>query len=165
MRALLNAGLLMLIPVSGLAAQQAVEPAAALESAAWLAGCWSAVSPDGQNAAEEQWMAPRGGLMVGMARTVRGGTARGHELLTLRVGADGGLIYRAAPSGQAVTDFAGRSIRPGQLEFSNPEHDFPQRIVYTRTAEDVADVAVFGHVDDTEPAFTLPYRRVACTGS
>lgn len=120
-----GAGLLMLISVSGLAAQQAAEPAPALESAAWLAGCWSAVSPDGQNAAEEQWMAPRGGLMVGMARSVRGGTARGYELLTLRVGEDGGLVYRAAPSGQTVTDFAGRSVRPGHLEFANAEHDFP----------------------------------------
>lgn len=160
-----GAGLLMLISVSGLAAQPAAEPAPALESAAWLAGCWSAVSPDGQNAAEEQWMAPRGGLMVGMARSVRGGTARGYELLTLRVGEDGGLVYRAAPSGQAVTDFAGRSVRPGHLEFENAEHDFPQRIVYTRTAADVAEVSVFGRVEDAEPAFTLPYRRVACAGS
>jgi hypothetical protein len=71
--AVVGASLAALFPVSTLAAQQAP----ALEPAVWLAGCWAAVSPDGRNAAEEQWMAPRGGLMVGMSRTVRDGTARG----------------------------------------------------------------------------------------
>lgn len=132
-----------------------------LDAAAWLAGCWRAESADGQNAAEEHWMAPRGGLMVGMSRSVRGGEARGHELLTIRV-EDGRLVYHAVPSGQAATDFPARSAADGRLEFVNPAHDFPQKIVYTRSGSDRVEAAVFGAADDDEPAFAIPYERVRC---
>ncbi len=136
---------------------------AELDAAAWLAGCWRVESPDGQNAAEEQWMAPRGGLMVGMSRSIRGGEARGYELLTIRV-EDGALVYHAVPSGQKPTDFRARRVEDGRLEFVNPEHDFPQKIVYTRKGHDQAEAAVFGDADGSEPAFAIPYERVPCPG-
>ena len=68
----------------------------------------------------------------------------------------------AAPSGQTVTDFLARAIAPGRLEFVNAEHDFPKKIVYTLLEEDLAEAAVFGEVDGSEPAFTLRYRGVDC---
>lgn len=156
---------------AGLAAQEARKtqemppPAAAtVEAAAWLAGCWEVASPDGANVAEEQWMAPRGGLMVGMTRSVRGGEARGWELLTLRV-EDERLVYHAVPSGQAATDFPARTVGKDRLEFVNAAHDFPRKIVYTRVDADRVDAAVFGEADADEPAFSLPYRRAPCPGS
>lgn len=136
---------------------------AALEAAAWLAGCWSVESADGQTVAEEQWMAPRGGLMVGMSRTVRGGEARGYELMTIRVEA-GTLVYHAVPSGQQPTDFRARRVENGRLEFVNSEHDFPQKIAYTRHGNDRVEAAVFGEAAGSEPAFTLSYQRVSCPG-
>lgn len=136
---------------------------ATLEAAVWLAGCWRIESPDGQSVAEEQWMAPRGGLMVGMSRSIRGGEAQGYELLTIRI--EGGtLVYHAVPSGQHPTDFRARRVDDGRLEFVNAAHDFPQKIVYTQTGHDQAEAAVFGEADDSEPAFTIPYQRVACPG-
>lgn len=152
-------------PATGQQAPDAVRDdarATALAPAAWLAGCWEATSANGRSVTEEQWMAPSGGLMVGMSRSVRDGTARGYELLTIRVGEDGGLVYRAAPSGQAVTDFSARAVAPGRLEFVNAEHDFPKKIVYTLLEEDLTEAAVFGEVDAPEPAFTLRYRGVSC---
>lgn len=150
-----------------LAAQETQEtgppPAASIESAAWLAGCWEVASPDGTNAVDEQWMAPRAGLMVGMTRSVRGGEVRGWELLTIRVENER-LVYHAVPSGQSATDFHARSVREARLEFVNPGHDFPQKIVYTRVDPDRVDAAVFAEADGDEPAFSLPYRRVACPG-
>lgn len=134
-----------------------------LEGAAWLAGCWRAESPDGRNADEEQWMAPRGGLMVGMSRSIRGGEARGHELMTIRV-EEGRLVYHAVPSGQVPTDFPASHAANGRLEFVNAEHDFPQKIVYTRSGHDRVEAAVFGEADGSEPAFVIPYERVRCTG-
>lgn len=136
---------------------------ATLDDAAWLAGCWRAESSDGRDAAEEQWMAPRGGLMVGMSRSVRGGEARGHELLTIRV-EDGRLVYHAAPSGQAPTDFPARSVAGGRLEFVNAAHDFPRKIVYTRLGHDQVEAAVFRDAEGSEPAFAIPYERVPCPG-
>jgi len=133
-----------------------------IEAAGWLAGCWEAASADGQDAAEEQWMAPRGGLMVGMGRSIRGGEASGYELATIRVGRDGLLVYHAEPAGQSPGDFPARSVEPGRLEFVNAEHDFPQKIVYVQMDENFVHAAVFGEVDGAEPAFLIPYRRVKC---
>ncbi len=42
-----------------------------VSSATWLSGCW--VASSGETRSEEVWMQPEGGLMVGMARTVRDG--------------------------------------------------------------------------------------------
>ena len=139
--------------------------ASSVESAGWLAGCWEATLPDGLTSFEEQWMAPRGGMMVGMSRTVRDDVARGYEPLTIHVGDDGRLVYHAEPSGQSPTDFPARSVEDGRLEFINTAHDFPQKIVYSRPGNDLIHGAVFGQATDTEPAFTIPYRRVKCSGA
>jgi hypothetical protein len=139
----------------------AVPPIADIQSAAWLAGCWEAASPGGESSVEEQWMAPRAGLMVGMGRTVRDGEARGFEHLTLRV-RDGRLVYHAAPSDQAPNDFPARAVEGGRLEFANPAHDFPRKIVYARFDDDFFQAAVFAEVEGAEPAFLVPYRRVRC---
>jgi hypothetical protein len=110
------------------------------------------------------WMAPRGGLMVGMSRSIRHGRAGGYELATIRADTAGRLVYHAVPSGQEPTDFPARSVGDGRLEFVNAEHDFPQKIVYARIDPDLVHAAVFGEVDGAEPAFLLPYRRVRCPG-
>lgn len=135
-----------------------------LEAAAWLAGCWEARSADGTNTVEEQWMAPRGGLMLGLSRTVRDGRVRGHEFLSIRE-AGGPLVYHAVPSGQSPTNFPARSVEDDRLEFVNPVHDFPRKIVYSRTAPDSIRAMVFAEVEDDEPAFALPYGRIPCPGS
>jgi hypothetical protein len=127
-----------------------------------LAGCWEAVSPNGLTSFEEQWMAPRGGMMVGMSRTVREGVARGYELATIRVGDDGRLVYHAEPSGQSPADFPAHSVEYDRLEFVNTDHDFPQKIIYSRSGRDAIVAAVFGKGTDTEPAFQISYRRVKC---
>ena len=167
-------GLTGLTPIAGVApvAWLAAQPVATAESAkddplqvaAWLAGCWEVASPDGRSAAEEQWMPPRGGLMVGMTRSVRDGEARAYELLTIRADEDGLLVYHAVPSGQAPTDFPARAVADGRLEFVNADHDFPQKIVYARIEADFIHAAVFAEADGAEPAFLLPYRRVLCPG-
>jgi len=129
-----------------------------VESVAWMAGCWAA------GGAEEQWMAPAGGLMVGMSRTVRDGLARGHEFLLLRV-VEGRIVYWAYPSGQAPTSFPAVSLTEDEIVFANAEHDFPQKIRYRRASSDRLVASVFGGADDERPAFELDYRRVPCPGS
>jgi hypothetical protein len=37
---------------------------ASIDRVAWLQGCWALT--DGQRVVEEQWMAPGGGIMIGM---------------------------------------------------------------------------------------------------
>lgn len=149
--------LVMLVSGAGPLAGQGL-----LDQAAWLAGCWATASADSSAVVEEQWMVQRGGLMVGMGRSYREGRPVEYELVTLREEA-GRLVYRAYPSGQAVTDFPARSVTADRLEFVNPDHDFPRKIVYARLEDGLFEAAVFAEADGAEPAFLLPYRRVRCS--
>ena len=101
-------------------------------------------------------MEPRGGMMVGMNRDVRGGRVITHEYLLLAVDA-GDLVYTAHPSGQQPAAFTATRIADGRVRFENPDHDFPQMIEYLRTASDSLLARVYGSTEDTDPAFVVPY--------
>ena len=130
-----------------------------LDTASWLAGCWAAGSSG--RVVEEQWMAPRGGLMVGMSRSVRDDVATGHEFLLIRR-TDAGVILSAYPSGQRPTDFVASVVTDQTLRFVNSSHDFPQKIEYHRLSPDRVVAKVFGDADASQPAFELHYERVSC---
>ena len=130
-----------------------------VETAAWLRGCWLATS--GSTEVEEVWLAPKGGIMLGVSRTVRAGTATGYELLRLHARA-GELVLSAHPSGQSPADFGISHTSPGRLRFENPSHDFPRAIEYERLAADSLLARVFSEVGSSRPSFVLRYARVAC---
>lgn len=107
---------------------------ARVETFAWLAGCWSMALPDG--VVEEHWLAPAGGAMLGLSRTIRSGNLREYEFLALRP-VDGTLSYVAIPSRQRETVFPLVRHKSTVLIFENPAHDFPQRIIYRKTDEGI----------------------------
>jgi hypothetical protein len=129
----------------------------------WLAGCWE--SRNGGQVIMEMWSPPAGGLMVGASRTVAGGQARAWEHLRLR--SDGeALVYTAIPSGQTETDFRSTAITDTSFVVENPEHDFPQRITYTRINADSAAALVEAKgPDGGMRGFSLAWSRVTCTTS
>ncbi len=94
---------------------------------AWLAGCWHG------EAGEECWLAPRGGMMLGVNRGPdRQDRSPFFELLRV-VEEAGGLILLAQPAGRSpATPFRAVEIGDSRVVFANPEHDFPQRITYWR---------------------------------
>ncbi len=148
MRAGLAAALVMLAPALTLAQDNQL---------AWLAGCWQITR--GDEVIEEQWMAPRGGVMLGMSRTVRGGRTTAIEFATLRT-VEGRVVYEANPSGQKPTAFAATSVSADRAVFENPTHDFPRRITYERRGED----ALLASVDDGtgRKRVEYPFRRAMC---
>lgn len=95
---------------------------------AWLAGCWK--SDAAEAGSVEQWMPPAGGTMLGMSRTVKQGRTVAFEFLQIRAQADGKLAYIAQPSGQTTATFALLRLGDAEAAFENPQHDFPQRVVY-----------------------------------
>jgi hypothetical protein len=83
-----------------------------IDRAGFLQGCWERRA--GNRQVEEQWMKPRGGTMLGMARTVRGDTLIEYEFV--RIFEQGGrLIYAAQPSGQPPAEFTSASIEAGAI--------------------------------------------------
>lgn len=131
-----------------------------IDDVGFLAGCWAMSARD--RTVEEQWMAPSGGILVGMGRTVRDGQARGYEHLLIREDGDD-LVYRAAPAGQPITEFRSELREPGRVRFANPEHDFPQTIEYHRSAQGDSLLArVAGTIDGREAVSEFGYERVRC---
>jgi Domain of unknown function (DUF6265) len=117
-----------------------VPQTAAVDDLAWLAGCWAQVG-DGERI-EECWLAPRGGMMLGVGRTLRDDGRTAFEFLRIAADEDGTVTYFASPGGKPPTPFRLTSRGPRQAVFENPEHDFPQRLVYRLDDDGVLRVRV-----------------------
>jgi hypothetical protein len=138
---------------------QAPAAAPTLQDFAWLAGHWRIEQPDGQT--DEQWMAPAGGLMMGMARSIQAGKVREYEFTLLRQEPNGDIHYVASPSKQTETSFKLTSLRNGEAVFENPEHDFPKKVIYTRKADGSLLAAIEGPGRDGKPRrVEYPFKRV-----
>ena len=130
-----------------------------IERVSWLTGCWLNTARGA--VIEEQWMAPRGGVMVGMGRTVRADTLREYELVLVR---DQGseLAYEAHPSGQPTATFRSTVVSDSQVVFRNPDHDYPQEVGYRRLGADSLLAWIDGTVGTRSRRIEFPYRRVSC---
>jgi Domain of unknown function (DUF6265) len=127
----------------------------------WLAGCWELRTAT--RVTHEQWMAPLGGSLLGMSRTVAGGVVREFEYLRIARIADT-LSYVATPSGQRETRFAMTQLSDTAVTFANPAHDFPQQIEYRRRGADSLVATISGMTSAGRRAVPFPMRRIACTG-
>ncbi len=132
---------------------------ATVQQLAWLGGCWT--SRTGERVVEEQWMPPRGGIMLGMARTVRGATLADfeHTRITER---DGRLVFTATPSGQGTAEFVSETVTDSSATFANPAHDFPQRIVYRRRGGDSLMVRIEGEREGRTRGVDFLFGRQHC---
>lgn len=99
----------------------------------WMAGTW--VMQDGAMWSDEVWMAPRGGVMIGMARTGFGTKLESWEVTRIQRREDGRIAYLAQPFGHAATEFPLAVKSEQAIEFANPLHDYPQRIRYWRQGQ------------------------------
>jgi hypothetical protein len=128
----------------------------------WFAGCWQQVNRARGTVVDEQWMAPHGGTMLGMSRTIRGDSAlvEFEHLQVLQ--RNGRAVYHAEPSGQTPTDFEAASVSDTVVVFENPKHDFPQRIIYRRRGADSLLARIEGTMNGQARGVDFPYARVRC---
>lgn len=106
------------------------EPKVAVEDLGWMAGSW--ITESEGRWTEEEWTAPRGGVMLGHSRSGRGETLRAFEFLQLQAGTDGVLAYIARPQGGEPVAFGLVQQDATSATFENAAHDYPQRIRYER---------------------------------
>jgi hypothetical protein len=143
------------------AAQAQAQAAPSLESLAWLAGCWA--GGEGEREFDEQWMAPRGGVMLGTARSFAGTALADYEHLLIRE--EGGtLVFVAKPSRQPQGHFRAASLDADGVQFANPRNDFPQRVSYRRLADGSLLARIEGELRGKTRAVEFAMRRVACPG-
>lgn len=110
-----------------LLAGQAPAPAAL---PAWLAGCW--VEERGESWTEECWTTPRGGVMLGNARSGRGKQTVMWEAMQILPDDANPLTFWASPRGSVRSAFPMVSTSEREIVFANAAHDYPQRIRYWR---------------------------------
>ncbi|MEP6537334.1 MAG: DUF6265 family protein [Bryobacteraceae bacterium] len=92
----------------------------------FMAGCWV------NGPTEEVWLKPAGGSMLGISRTVKDGKTTFTEYM-LVVEEEGTLVMKVQLRlAGKLTAFKLISLTSQEATFSNPEHDFPQRIIYRR---------------------------------
>jgi hypothetical protein len=154
MRTLLFLALLTIAPIAPAVAQGSPS----VTQLAWMAGCWRQES--GGRVADEIWMAPSGGVMLGINRTVASGRTVSSEFMQIREEA-GRLVFTAKPSGQAEASFTMVKTGPREIVFENLMHDFPQRVIY-RLDGDTLVGRIEGTQKGTLQAIDYPMQRVPC---
>ena len=159
MRVLLRA-VVVLAVLAGPAAAQRVGVVSRL---AWIGGCWQRTARNGQ-IIDEQWMAPKAETMLGMSRTVRGDSLIEYE--QLRIGERAGkAVYFAVPVRQTPSEFTAASVNDTLVVFENPQHDFPQRIIYRKRGADSLIARIEGTSNGTARGIDFPYAKTRCPGS
>lgn len=134
-------------------------PAFAADSLAdisWIQGQWRATQADGA-VVTETWLAPEGGVMPGISRTIEGAKGR---VEFMRIDEKGGQIaFTAIVGRQPPTTFVAKSRTADEVVFENPAHDFPQRIVYRRCGEKLC-AAIEGTMNGKLQRMEWTYDRV-----
>ena len=156
--ALLRSGLAILLMLMVRAAPALSQGAARVDTLRWMSGCWTLSR--GQSISDEMWMVPRGGVMLGVARTVSAGKVRETEFTRIFATNDT-LVYAASPSNQAATNFYAKRIAPGEIVFENLAHDFPKRIVYRAAAPDSL-IAYIEGAGEGERRIWYRFTRATC---
>lgn len=89
-----------------------------LAELSWLAGDW------GDSQTQEHWSEPKGSTMLGYNRS-----KDFHEFLKI-VETEGGVTYWASPQSGTWVPFKMKELTSTKVRFVNPDHDFPQEIIY-----------------------------------
>jgi len=100
-----------------------------LKPFAWLVGSWA--GKEGETQMEEHWTHACGGVMLGIHRDVSPSRRTFFEYLRIEKTPEG-IVYWASPRGRTATPFRLTENEEGKAVFENPEHDYPQRIIYSR---------------------------------
>jgi hypothetical protein len=109
-------------------------------------------------AMEELWLPPAGGAMLGLHRDVAGGRMVSFEFLRIEE-TERGLVYLSQPRGGPVTPFHAAQVTGKRVVFENPEHDFPQRILYWLDEEGALHARIEGKDKGKDAAMEWRWTR------
>ena len=100
--------------------------------------------------------------MVGFNRRVKKGEVEFFEYFRI-VKRNDRFIYIVKPAtAKTETEFVLTSLKNKTAVFENPQHDFPQRIVYKLADKETIAVRVEAEKDGKTRGFGFPMKRVGC---
>jgi hypothetical protein len=157
--------LALILTVAATAALRAEPPAppatgvsARLDQLAFMAGDWAGL--DGSAAVEEHWLPPKGGLMLGLGRTVKDGKAVGFEFLRIEQQGDT-LVYLASPGGRPATPFPLGAVDGTSAVFESVL-EFPRRVSYRRNVNGSLTARIEGTRGGKPVAKEWTWKRMPC---
>jgi hypothetical protein len=103
-----------------------------IDKLGWMTGNW--VQKSATEDVHENWLGPKGNVMVATNLTARPGKGASFEFLRIGV-KDGKLVYFASPGGRPPVEFAVAQIGDGTVTFENPSNPYPTRIIYRRDGD------------------------------
>jgi hypothetical protein len=144
---------------------QAPQPAARsrLADLAFMAGCWRGLTRSG-TIIEEFYTTPSSNLIIGATRYVRDGRAVDFEFTRIDQ-TDSGAVITPHPKGVRSVSFAPKVVERNRAVWENASHDFPQRIVYARVAEDTLVARIEGRTPSGERTLEWRMARAVCEGA
>lgn len=131
-----------------------------LSDLAFMAGCWRGLARSGTTI-EEFYTTPSSNLIVGATRYVRDGRAVDFEFTRIDQ-TDSGAVITPHPKGVRSVSFAPKVIERNRAVWENPSHDFPQRILYARVADDTLVARIEGRTPAGERALEWRMGRAVC---
>lgn len=134
--------------------------AADISRLSWMSGCWA--YDDAEPGSGEYWMPPVGGTMFAVSRSIRDSRTVAFEYLRIEESAEGSLALFASPSGQSPARFDMVSLSNNEVVFENPEHDFPQRIIYSLTQDSPLIGRIEGQSNGRPKSIDFPMSRIDC---
>ena len=126
----------------------------------WMTGCWAATGQE--SGSIEQWSSPAGGTMFGFSRVVSNGKTVAFEYLRIVTEERGVIALIASPSGQETARFELKEMSENKVVFENPDHDFPQTIIYQLDVDENLVGRIEGSIDGAPRAADFPMKRMSC---
>lgn len=127
-----------------------------------MAGCWERADKAKGMLFTEMWMKPAGTSIFGVGRTVKNGKTVDYEFMRIEQRPDGIFFIAKPKANEAETEFKLKSSTLNEVVFENPEHDFPQRVIYKLSGKTLTGRIEGTHNGKTS-AIDFPFDRVSCT--
>lgn len=137
------------LAIAGCGAPSAQPPSSAGPD--WLSGYW--LSCEGGRETVENWIGAGTRRLLGTNLN-----PEGFEFLRIADNGRGGISYFSMPDGAPVTEFEMTSLEGQRAVFSNPSHDFPQRIIYERNG-DALHARIEGEVEGRTQGMDWSFRH------
>lgn len=131
------------------------------EKLQWLNGEWGNYS-DSTMTFSESWQTINDSLMEGDSFTIEKGDTISHETMQIKVSGDKMYFVPTVNNqnnGQPVV-FTLEDSKNNSFVFKNPEHDFPQTIVYQKINDDSLSAYIEGSMNGKAQRIDFGFRRV-----
>ena len=100
--------------------------------------------------------------MLGISRTIANGKTVEFEFTRIHQEPSGEIFFTAKPSGQPEATFKMIKGSANEVIFENPQHDFPQRVIYRREGDGSLLGRIEGVSKGKERAVDFPMIRARC---